>query len=140
MIARSGDEQETRRLGRRLGELLEPPRVVLLEGPLGSGKTVLARGIVEGAGGDPEQVSSPTFTLVNEYPSPAGIVYHLDLYRLDSLRDLYSIGIEDILASDSIVIVEWAEKLRLEVEHPLRVRIRADGGTREFEIDPPLSL
>ena len=120
----SKSEAETLDVGRRIGRSLDPPRVVLLEGELGTGKTILARGIAEGMEIDEGVVvHSPSFTLVNEYPSRKGILYHLDLYRLESLRDLYSIGIEDILASDSVVMVEWAEKLVLPVDNPLKIRI-----------------
>lgn len=140
MKIESRNEQETFELGRRLGRRLHPPRTILLQGSLGTGKTVLTRGLVAGRGGNPDQVASPTFTLVNQYPTPGGILYHLDLHRLDTLKDLYSIGIEDILASDSVVVVEWAEKLRLPVDHPLRIRIRADGNRRRFELDPPVDL
>ncbi len=138
MTLHSRDAAQTRQLGERIGRLLEPPRTVLLEGPLGSGKTVLTKGLVAGLGGDPELVTSPTFALVNRYPLPAGICYHLDLYRLETVRDLYSIGIEEILGEQAIVVVEWAEKLPLTVQHPLRIRIRAEGNQRWFEIEPPL--
>ncbi len=134
MKLHSRNEGETLQLGRQIGSRLVPPRVLLLEGDLGSGKTVLARGIVEGLGGDPQEVTSPTFTLVNQYLTPRGLVYHLDLYRLDTLKDLYSIGIEDILASDTIVIVEWADKLPLPIDSPLHIRIRAEKEERWLEV------
>ena len=133
----SQSEQETFLLGREIGQQLQPPRVILLYGELGSGKTVLVRGLADGLGmTDPSLVRSPSYTLVNEYPGENMIIYHLDFYRLDSLRDFYSIGLEEILASPAIVIIEWAEKLLLEVEDPFPIRIRVDPetGTRHFEI------
>ncbi len=110
----------------------------MLYGELGSGKTVLVRGLADGLGvTDPSLVRSPSYTLVNEYPTENSTIYHLDFYRLDGLRDLYSIGLEEILASHAIVIIEWAEKLLLEVEKPLSVRIQVDPkrGVRQFEIE-----
>ena len=137
-IQSSGNEQETFLLGRNIGQRLQPPRVILLYGELGSGKTVLVRGMADGLGvTDPSLVRSPSYTLVNEYPTESGTIYHLDFYRLDGLRDLYSIGLEEILASHAIVIIEWAEKLLLEVEKPLSVRVQVDPerGVRQFEIE-----
>ena len=136
-------EEETVRLGRRIGQVLKPPRVVLLYGDLGSGKTALARGIALGLGIDPKTpVTSPTFTLVNLHSTARGPLYHLDLYRIEGLRDLYSIGIEDILAGDGVVVVEWAEKLKLPLRNPVRIRIAEGVGPDErvFEIEPDLKL
>lgn len=143
MTALTRDEEETVRLGRRIGRALKPPRVVLLYGDLGSGKTALTRGIAQGMGAaEDAAVTSPTFTLVNLYPTARGPLHHLDLYRLNSLRDLYSIGIEDILAGEGVVVVEWAEKLRLPLRDPLRIQILPGEGPddRVFEIHPELVL
>ena len=136
-IRSSKSEQNTFLLGRTIGQRLQPPRVILLYGELGSGKTVLVRGLAAGLGvTDPTLVRSPSYTLVNEYPGENTTIYHLDLYRLDSLRDFYSIGLDEILASPAIVIIEWAEKLLLEVENPFPIRIQVDPetGLRHFEI------
>ncbi|MGH9340121.1 MAG: tRNA (adenosine(37)-N6)-threonylcarbamoyltransferase complex ATPase subunit type 1 TsaE [Acidobacteriota bacterium] len=136
-LYRSTSEEETLLIGKEIGRRLVPPRVVLLYGELGAGKTVLTRGLVEGLDvQNPAVVHSPTFTLVNQYAEAKGVIYHLDLYRLETTRDLYSIGIEDILASPSIVIVEWAEKLFLNVEDPVKIRIAADweSGIRNIEV------
>jgi tRNA threonylcarbamoyladenosine biosynthesis protein TsaE len=111
--------------------------VILLYGELGSGKTALVRGLAEGLGvTDPSLVRSPSYTLVNEYPCKNSTLYHLDFYRLDSLRDFYSIGLEEILANHAVVIIEWAEKLLLEVENPFTIRIvvESETGVRQFEI------
>jgi tRNA threonylcarbamoyladenosine biosynthesis protein TsaE len=103
--------EETLAFGRALALLLSPPCLVLLEGELGSGKTVLTKGIVAGLGAAAESdVNSPTFALVHEY-SGRRKVYHLDLYRVESARELASLGIEELLAENATVIVEWGEKL-----------------------------
>ncbi len=136
-------EEETVDLGRRIGAAVQAPRVVLLYGDLGAGKTALTRGIALGLGvSEDAPVTSPTFTLVNLHPASRGPLYHLDLYRLHGLRDLYSIGIEDILSADAVVVVEWAEKLLLPVSDPLRVRILPGDGPEErvIEILPDLHL
>lgn len=137
-IYRTRSEKETLLLGREIGSNLRRNRKkVLLYGELGTGKTALARGIVEGMGiQDSSVVHSPTFSLVHEYPTESGVVYHIDLYRLQTRRDLYSIGIEEILAGDSVVIIEWAERLLLSVAKSLTVRIDfgEDPDSRTFHI------
>ena len=103
--------EETLAFGRDLAGLLSPPCLVLLEGELGSGKTVLTKGIVAGLGAAAEsEVNSPTFALVHEYAGRRK-VYHLDLYRVESARELASLGLDELLAQDATVIVEWGEKL-----------------------------
>ncbi len=136
-IEYSNSEQETLRIGEKIGRKLHPPQVILLYGELGSGKTVLARGLAQGLGvQDPTAVHSPSFTLVNQYIGKEGTIYHLDFFRLEGLRDLYSIGLEEILGNHSIVIIEWAEKLLLEAENPMKIRIflNSKADTRRFEI------
>lgn len=114
---------ETLAFGRGLAGLLSPPSLVLLEGELGSGKTVLTKGIAAGLGAATEsEVNSPTFALVHEY-SGRRKVYHLDLYRVESARELASLGIDELLAEDATVIVEWGEKL-----------LRASAPVPRFEI------
>jgi len=95
-------------LAARLG--LAAGDVVLLRGNLGMGKTVLARGLAAGLGVDAAEVRSPTFTLVNPYQGRL-TVYHLDLYRVDSARDLEELGLEEILGGDGVALVEWGERL-----------------------------
>jgi tRNA threonylcarbamoyladenosine biosynthesis protein TsaE len=104
-------EEETISLGRRLGrELAYGP--VLLIGKLGAGKTTLAKGIVEGhnPGVSGDEVCSPTFTLVHQYGSDDHPIYHIDLYRLDEVREVETLGLEDIFASGRLVLLEWAER------------------------------
>lgn len=137
-VLRSGSEEETRSIGRRLGETLQPPRVVLLTGELGAGKTVLTQAMAAGLQvEDPSLVRSPSFTLINEYPSARGRIYHVDLYRLEGADDFHSIGLEEILEREAVVIIEWGEKLDLPVNDPVRVRILVDpvSDERLLEID-----
>jgi tRNA threonylcarbamoyladenosine biosynthesis protein TsaE len=111
---RTSSPEETEALGRRLAEALEPPAILLLYGDLGAGKTLLTRGLVAGFGAEPEEVSSPTFALVNRYDGGRAPVYHLDLYRIDGpgARDaLYELGLEEIFDARAFVVVEWSERL-----------------------------
>lgn len=108
LVTRS--EGETHAVGRALAAELEAGDVVLLQGDLGMGKTVFARGLCAGLGVDPRDVRSPTFTLVNPYRGRLP-VYHVDLYRIESPRDLDELGLEEILEGDGVAIVEWAERL-----------------------------
>ena len=112
-------------VGRKLAELLTPPRLLILRGDLGAGKTTLVKGIADALGAaEPEEVTSPTFTLVHEYSgSLAGKpvkLLHLDLYRLDAERQLDSLGIEEMRTPDAILLVEWGEKFK-------SIRKHADG-------------
>lgn len=103
--------QETIRLGRLLGELLVPGDVVALIGDLGAGKTTIAKGIACGAGvEDEEEITSPTFVLVNEYWGRFP-VYHADLYRLQEAGEVEDLGWEEFIFGDGIAMMEWAEKI-----------------------------
>jgi tRNA threonylcarbamoyladenosine biosynthesis protein TsaE len=109
----------TIQVGHEIAALLTPPKFLILRGELGSGKTTLVKGIAEALdAADPDEVTSPTFTLIHEYegtrkvhgkPVPV-LLYHLDLYRLDGERQLDSLGLDEIATPDSIVLVEWGEK------------------------------
>ena len=108
-------EEETRALGRALARELAPDGVLLLSGDLGSGKTVLARGIGEGLGIDPREVQSPTFTLIrehegNSHEGSGGRLVHVDLYRLEP-EQTAALGLEELLAGPGVKVVEWAERL-----------------------------
>ena len=103
----------TLNIAERVAEiLLPPPRLVILRGDLGAGKTTLVKGIAAALGAaDADDVTSPTFTLVHEYQGPKVKLYHLDLYRLETERELATLGLEEMIAdSNSIVFVEWGEK------------------------------
>lgn len=133
----SASEDETFALGRRIASALTAPRVLLLFGELGAGKTAFTRGFASGLGmADLSQVHSPSFTLVNQYETPAGTLYHIDLYRLETSRDLYSIGLEELLWEGTWAVVEWAERLPWTLQNPLLVRIRVEPDeSRSFEIN-----
>jgi tRNA threonylcarbamoyladenosine biosynthesis protein TsaE len=105
---------ETFALGERLGAQLQPGDVLLLRGGLGAGKTLLTKGILNALDFDVDEVTSPSFTLVNLYRTPTFDVYHIDLWRLNEDSDILSaVGLEEVLAEEnSVAIIEWSEKLR----------------------------
>jgi tRNA threonylcarbamoyladenosine biosynthesis protein TsaE len=123
--------EETLAYGRCLALKLSPPLIVLLRGDLGAGKTTLVKGIAEGFGGvTNDQVTSPTFTLIHEYRSPRAILYHIDLYRIDTQRELETLGLDDLLAPDSILLIEWGEKFpRFQRERDIEIRLERLGDT-----------
>ncbi|MBV9769132.1 MAG: tRNA (adenosine(37)-N6)-threonylcarbamoyltransferase complex ATPase subunit type 1 TsaE [Bryobacterales bacterium] len=116
-------EEETIALGEELAAELPPQAVVLLIGQLGAGKTTLAKGIVNGLGAAlPDDVSSPTFTLIHEY-SPS--VFHIDLYRLDTAAQVATLGLEEIFDRRAVVLIEWGERFpELMPENRIEIRIR----------------
>ncbi len=108
---------DTVAVGRRLVDLLEPPQFLLLGGELGTGKTTLVKGIAQALdAAEPDEVTSPTFTLIHEYDGSRNgkpvKLYHLDVYRLESERQLETLGLDDLLTPDALVIVEWGEKFK----------------------------
>jgi tRNA threonylcarbamoyladenosine biosynthesis protein TsaE len=110
--------------------------VVLLSGDLGAGKTAFVRGLAEGLGVDPGEVTSPTFTLVHEYRGGRLPLIHVDLYRLDR-ADLDEIGLDQDLALGGVVAVEWAERLSRSIPGATAIRITDRGGdARAIEITP----
>ena len=122
----TNSEEETIELGRRIAAELPRKAVVLLIGNLGAGKTTLAKGILSGLGvAEPEEVTSPTFTLIHEYGG--GRAYHIDLYRLDTIQQVATLGLDEILDRDAVVLVEWGERFpglfpagRIEIRmHPI---------------------
>ncbi len=102
---------ETRRLGTLLGQLLEGDEVICLEGELGTGKTSLIQGIGQGQG-IREPLTSPTFTLVNEYQGRQAPFYHVDLYRLETIEEMIAAGIDGYFHNGGICVIEWAQKAR----------------------------
>jgi tRNA threonylcarbamoyladenosine biosynthesis protein TsaE len=103
--------EETIALGRSLSEILASPKLVLLRGDLGAGKTTLVKGIAAAFGAAAEEdVTSPTFTLVHEYRGPRVNLYHIDLYRVDTQRELETLALDDLRTDDSILLIEWGEK------------------------------
>ena len=107
---RSADAAATRRIGAALAPELAPDGILLLEGDLGAGKTVLAQGIAAGLGIPAGEVQSPTYTLVREHRGPGGRLLHLDLYRLEP-DDVAAAGIEEVLAGSGVKVVEWPDRL-----------------------------
>ena len=107
---------ETIALGVELAQLLTPPKLILLRGDLGAGKTTLVKGIAAALGAaEPDAVTSPTFTLVHEYAGPVRVL-HLDVYRLETERQLSTLGIEEMLEGENLVLIEWGEKFASLIE------------------------
>jgi len=104
--------EETIALGRKIARELAPPKLVLLRGELGAGKTTLVKGIAAGFGAaNEEDVTSPTFTLIHEYRGADVTVYHIDLYRIETERELATLGIDELLRDErAVVLMEWGEK------------------------------
>lgn len=117
--------EETIALGRDLASLLAPPKIVLLRGNLGAGKTTIVKGIAQGfKAAEEEDVTSPTFTLIHEYRGPKATLYHIDLYRIDTQRELETLGLDDMMTPDSVLLIEWGEKFaRFEEERDVEIAI-----------------
>jgi tRNA threonylcarbamoyladenosine biosynthesis protein TsaE len=123
----TASEDDTRALARELAADLAAGDTILLIGDLGAGKTAFVRGLAEGLGIDPGEVTSPTFTLVHEYRGGRLPLIHVDLYRLDA-ADLDEIGLDADLAAQGVLAIEWAERLLRELQGALRVTIQDSGG------------
>jgi tRNA threonylcarbamoyladenosine biosynthesis protein TsaE len=135
-VFRTASEEETVALGEHLVREWPGRGTVLLIGNLGAGKTTLAKGIVKGAGAaQPEDVSSPTFTLIHEYGAPVS-VYHVDLYRIDTAAEVSTLGLEELFERDALVLIEWGERFPdLMPRERIEIRLRAlDGDWREIEV------
>ena len=133
---RTTSEEETIEVGVTLARELPKKRLVLLIGNLGAGKTTLAKGIVTGLGAAaPEEVSSPTFTLIHEYGED-GRVYHIDLYRLEEQREVATLGLDELFDREAIVLIEWGERFpRLLPAERTEIHIRAlPDEAREIEV------
>jgi tRNA threonylcarbamoyladenosine biosynthesis protein TsaE len=127
-------QTETANLARALAPSLSPGSVLLLIGDLGAGKTAFVRGLAEGLGVPPEDVSSPTFTLIQEYRGGRVPLIHVDLYRLDDAREIDELGLEE-LGLNSVLAIEWAEKLPRPIANAIEVRIdHGDGDERVIRI------
>ena len=124
--------EETTALGRRLAPELKPGSIVLLRGDLGAGKTTLVKGIAEGFNAArAEDVTSPTFTLIHEYRGPEVTLYHIDLYRIDTQRELDTLALDDLMMANSILLIEWGEKFeRFARERDVEIAIEPRGGDR----------
>ena len=118
--------QETEEIGILLGKRLTPGTVIAYEGDLGAGKTAFTRGLARGLGCT-DMVTSPTYTIVNEYLSGRLPLFHFDMYRLTSADDLWDIGWEDYLDRNGVCAVEWSENVAEAMEGAIRVRIEKTG-------------
>ena len=124
----TNSELETFALGEKVAGTLEPGTFVLLHGDLGAGKTAFVRGMAAGLGANPDDVSSPTFVLIQHYKGRTPLV-HVDLYRLDSAAAVDDLGLEE-LASGAVVAIEWAERLPRAVDGSVTVKIEDLGADR----------
>jgi tRNA threonylcarbamoyladenosine biosynthesis protein TsaE len=127
---RTATEGETEALGAELARELAPDGVLLLSGELGTGKTVLARGIAAALGIAPREVQSPTYTLIREHQGSGGRLVHVDLYRL-SPEEAAELGLEELLAGPGVKVVEWAERLTFAVPGALRLLLLRASGAGE---------
>ncbi|HVO99682.1 MAG TPA: tRNA (adenosine(37)-N6)-threonylcarbamoyltransferase complex ATPase subunit type 1 TsaE [Bryobacteraceae bacterium] len=133
-VYKTFSDEETVAFGRRIAATLPKKACVLLIGNLGAGKTTLAKGILNGLGvAEPEEVASPTFTLIHEYGN--GRAYHIDLYRLDTAAEIASLGLDEIFDREAVVLIEWGERFP-ELMPPDRIEINLRTiGEDEREID-----
>ena len=128
-VVTTGSEQETEDVGRAFARELAVGAVVLIDGPLGAGKTAFVRGMARGLGSNPGDVSSPTFTILHEYAGPHVLLFHADLYRL-SVREVDELGLDDV-AVEGILVVEWPDRWAAPPREAVRVSItKGDGDTR----------
>ena len=128
-LIETATEEETSAAGAQLARTLQAGDVVLLHGELGAGKTAFVRGMARGLGADPNEVSSPTFTLVQEYVGPGATLYHVDLYRLEPV-EVDDLGLEELVSGDGIVAIEWAERWHGRPDDVCEVRIEDLGDER----------
>ena len=128
-IVETADEAATSGAGQRLGETLSPGSVVLLTGQLGAGKTAFVRGIALGLGASPDDVSSPTFTLIQEYRGGRHTLHHVDLYRLNAI-EVADLGLDELISGEDVVAIEWAERWPGRPEDAIEVSIADEGEDR----------
>ena len=128
-VFETSSEAETSAVGESLGKTLGRGDVVLLFGELGAGKTAFVRGLARGVGANPGEVSSPTFTLVQEYAGPRLTLFHVDLYRL-APAEIDDLGLEELVSGDGVVAIEWAERWTRLPDAATEVRIEEAGEDR----------
>lgn len=135
MVYLTNSPEETEAVGQALGKVLQPGTVLAYTGDLGAGKTAFTRGLARGLGAA-EQVTSPTYTIVNEYLSGRIPLFHFDMYRLASADDLWDIGWEDYLDRGGVCAVEWSENVTEAMENAIWVRIEKTGeDTRRITVE-----
>ena len=128
---------ETRKLGQKIGAMINQPLIIALRGDLGSGKTAFVHGLARGLEvPDGYYITSPTFTLINEYPGRLPLV-HVDLYRLEKIDDLEDIGLDELLYDQAVIAIEWSEKLTgRQPDEQLRVTLEIiDDECRKLSLD-----
>jgi tRNA threonylcarbamoyladenosine biosynthesis protein TsaE len=125
----STSEDETAAAGEQCAATLSPGAVVLLYGQLGAGKTAFVRGLARGLGASPDDVSSPTFTIIQEYAGRTATLYHVDLYRLDP-AEADDLGLDELVGGEGVVAIEWAERWRGRPRDVIEVTIEDRGGER----------
>jgi len=136
----TNSDAETEAVGAALGAVLQPGTVLAFEGDLGAGKTAFTRGLARGLGAS-DRVTSPTYTIVNEYLSGRLPLFHFDMYRLSSADDLWDIGWEDYLERGGVCAVEWSENVAEALEAPVRIRMEKLGEeTRRITIEGGVGL
>lgn len=136
MIFYTNSPEQTEAIGQKMAAFLRPGDVIAFYGDLGAGKTAFTRGLARGLG-IADRITSPTYTIVNEYPDGRLPLFHFDMYRLHDADDLFDIGWEDYLARGGVCAVEWSENIEEALRGAIRVNItRADGeNERQIEID-----
>ena len=135
-LIQSHSEADTVRIASELAAELPDGGTVLLFGELGAGKTAFVRGLLAGAGGEPEEVTSPTFTLIQQYAGRLPVT-HVDLYRLSAL-EADDLGLDEIMSAAGIVAIEWADRLARPLRGAVQVHIEDDGAeTRSIRIERP---
>ena len=131
-VTKSG--ADTIEVGRKLAALLKPPQLLILSGDLGTGKTTLVKGIAQALdAADPDEVTSPTFTLLHEYDGTRDgrpvKLFHLDVYRLEGERQLETLGLDELLTPEALVLVEWGEKFKsIKKRATGEIAISSEGG------------
>lgn len=131
----STSEVETAAVGRQIASGLEPGTIVLLSGDLGAGKTAFVRGMAEGVGVNPAEVSSPTFTLMQEYRGGRVLLRHVDLYRLKPI-EVDDLGLDELTLGDVITAIEWPDRLPRPFEHAVTVHIaHGEGDVRTISLE-----
>ena len=126
--------EQTERFGEALSKYLEAGTVITLDGDLGAGKTCLTRGIARGMG-SPDHVSSPTFTIVNEYEGGRLMLYHFDTYRLSGEDDFYASGLDEYFLKAGVCVIEWGEVIEGALpENTMKMKISGNGDERRFDV------
>lgn len=126
MIIETNSAEETFALGKALGEKASPSQIYTLDGDLGTGKTVFTQGVAAGLG-ITEAISSPTFTIIQEYDTGRLPLYHFDVYRIGDIEEMEEIGYDDYFFGEGICLIEWADLIReILPEHVIRITIEKD--------------